>query len=884
MIRKKLWLMVLLLSSYMNVNAVIYYSRTSGGNWTDNSTWSTVTYGNSTNTGTFPKSGDYAYIGNGYTIIVNANCTTSYLIVGQGSSGVLEYSDAGNYNMVVINNVTINSGANLRYNGNNSRTHLLYIGNNLSNSGTIDLYADANDVVNLIFYRAANSVVSGSGSFDLNAVTVQKLTSSTFTVEVQSTTFESGIRDLILTYGTFFHNNSSTYEVNPSAGSGFTIPADGIIRVGTGELHLSPSHSDCYLNGTITLTGGTLRIGDADGTGGIRYEKPGSFNPRLDIQGGNMEVYGSVTHKTGASSSPLVFSMSGGSLLVNSGATGAATSLFHINDVSGSSCTMTDGSVILQRPNTNGSTTSDVILCGSNGTVSFSSGFIIFGNDQTTDGAVFTFSPVSGMSWPNLDISGPAGATVTLCPVSGNSADIVAISLHVEPDKIFDIRSADGSSGDSRDIKLTGNFDGINSLLCDGTFMGRTSELVLEGGEGQQISGNGNLMIHHLAINNGGGAFLGMDLTITGSLNFVSGVLATSSSAILTLDESAVVNGAGSSTYVEGPLRITKSSSGAGILSFPIGKNGNYRLIELSVNHSSGDAVVYEAELQHANPRDLGYNLPVTIDRISGVRYLSVSRTGSANLISGSITINYGSDDGVDDPSNLRIVHYSGGAGWTDLGGSGSSSGSGLITSGTFTGVGSLFALGNANGGSNPLPVTWLNFEAAREANLVVLDWATAAEVNSDYFDIERGLSTVDFIRIGRVNAKGDVSAVSNYRYIDQYIIPDQTTVYYRLKQVDRDGTKSYSKILAVRNSEQDNIVIYPVPAGNTPVNIMIPDSWQLPARLVCRDMSGRICFERELHSRLNNIRIESVIDTEWPSLLIISDDAGRLFVKKMIN
>lgn len=884
MIRKKLWLMVLLLSSYMNVNAVIYYSRTSGGNWTDNSTWSTVTYGNSTNTGTFPRSGDYAYIGDGYTIIVNANCTTSHLIIGQGSTGVLEYSDAGNYNLVVINNVTINNGANLRYTGNNTRTHLFYVGNNLSNSGTVDLYSDANDVVNLIFYRAANSVVSGSGSFDLNAVTIQKLTSSTFTVEVQSTTFESGIRDLILTYGTFFHNNSSTYQVNTSAGSGFTIPADGVVRVNAGVLHLSPTQSECFLNGTITLTGGTLRIGSTSGAGGLRYEKPGAFNPRLDIQGGSMEIYGSLTHKTGASSSPLVFSMSGGTLLLNSGSTGSSSTLFHINDVAGSSCVMTYGAVVLQNPNASGTTTADVSLCGTNGTVSFSSGFIIFGNDQTTEGAIFTFSPVSGMSWPNLEVSGPAGAIVTLCPVSGNSANVDAISLHVEADKIFDVRSSDGTSGDSRAIKLTGNFDGINSLLCDGTYQGRSSELILEGGEGQQISGNGSLILHDLALNNSGGASLGMDLTITGTLNFVSGILTTSSSAVLTLDESATVIGAGSSSYIEGPLRVTKSSSGVGNLSFPIGKNGSYRLIQLSVNHSSGDAVVYEAEIQHSNPRDIGYSLPGSIDRISGVRYLTMSRTGSANLVSGTITMNYGVDDGVDDPSNLRIVHYTSGSSWSDLGGSGSSAGSGSITSGSFTSIGSLFALGNANGGTNPLPVTWLNFAAVREAGLVVLDWATASEVNADYYDIERGLSLDDFMRIGRVNAVGDISETSHYRYIDQYKIPDQATVYYRLRQVDRDGAVAYSKIAVVRATEEDHVLIYPVPAGDAPLNIALPDAWQLPARLVCRDLSGRICFERELNNRLSHIRMEPAVMTEFPAVWIISDNDGRLFVKKMVN
>ena len=881
-VMKLLWICLLL--TVLEGNAATYYSRTSGGNWTDNSTWSTVTYGSSTNTGTFPKSGDYAYIGDGYTILVNANCTTSFLIVGQGSSGVLEYSDAGSYNLVVINNVTINSGANLRYNGNNTRTHTLFIGNNFSNAGTVDLFSDANDVVNIQFYRAANSIVSGTGSFDLNTVTIQKLTSSTFSVEVQSTTFESGIRELILTYGTFFHNNSSSYLVNSSAVSGFTIPADGVVRVGAGILHLSPVQSDCFLNGTITLLDGTLRIGSSDGSGGLRYEKPGSFNPRIDIQGGAMEVYGSITHKTGASSSPLIFSMSGGNLLLNNGSSGASSSVFHVNDVSGSSFTMTDGSVILQNPNTSGSGTADVILCGSNGLVSISSGFLILGNEQTIPNSVFTFKPVTGMSWPNIDIAGPAGASVTLCPVSGNADDIDAISIHVEPDKIFDVRSADGVSGDSRSVKLTGNFDGVNSLLCDGTYIGRTAELILEGGEGQQVGGTGNLQLYDLSLNNGGGASLGMDITITGSLNLISGILSTFSSAILTLGGSASIAGADASKYVDGPLRIIKSSSGTGHLIFPIGKNGNYRPIELTVNHSSADVVYYQAEMQPSSPRELGYILPGSIDRISGVRYFTMERTGASNLISGNITMNYGADDGVDDPSNLRVVQYVSGTDWVNLGGTGSSSGSGQISSGSFTGTGTIFALGNANGGSNPLPVTWLNFEATLEAGLVVLDWATASEINTDYFDVEKGFNEHEFVRLARLNAAGDANDITRYRYIDKQLMGEESAVYYRLKQVDRDGKFTYSKICVIQPQRNQDVIVYPVPTGSAPLNVSIPESWVLPVTLVFRDFTGRICFEKLLRERQNSLHFEELQTNAIPALLMVTDKAGKIFSAKLID
>src|SRR4051812_47597999 len=71
--------------------ATVYYSRTSGGNWNVNTTWSTVGYGNPANTATYPKAGDVANIGDGYTIYLAASPACATLNIGQGISGVLEY-------------------------------------------------------------------------------------------------------------------------------------------------------------------------------------------------------------------------------------------------------------------------------------------------------------------------------------------------------------------------------------------------------------------------------------------------------------------------------------------------------------------------------------------------------------------------------------------------------------------------------------------------------------------------------------------------------------------------------------------------------------------------------------------------------------------------
>jgi hypothetical protein len=142
---------------------------------------------------------------------------------------------------------------------------------------------------------------------------------------------------------------------------------------------------------------------------------------------------------------------------------------------------------------------------------------------------------------------------------------------------------------------------------------------------------------------------------------------------------------------------------------------------------------------------------------------------------------------------------------------------------------------------NSPLPVEMIYFDAQLVENKVVLDWATATEVNNEKFEIER--STDDgatFIKIGEVNGSGNTNFTTYYTFEDQR--PMKGLNYYRLKQVDFDGTFAYSEIRAVNVNESIGLSVFPNPAtdivhltadGITSNQIMITDGM---GRLV-RDM-----------------------------------------------
>jgi len=93
------------------------------------------------------------------------------------------------------------------------------------------------------------------------------------------------------------------------------------------------------------------------------------------------------------------------------------------------------------------------------------------------------------------------------------------------------------------------------------------------------------------------------------------------------------------------------------------------------------------------------------------------------------------------------------------------------------------------------VPVELTSFTANSVNGNVELLWKTATEKNNNGFDIERKSANTEFVKIGFVKGNGTTTNQSSYSFTDKSI----TTSYsYRLKQVDFDGTYTYSNIVEV--------------------------------------------------------------------------------------
>jgi len=87
-----------------------------------------------------------------------------------------------------------------------------------------------------------------------------------------------------------------------------------------------------------------------------------------------------------------------------------------------------------------------------------------------------------------------------------------------------------------------------------------------------------------------------------------------------------------------------------------------------------------------------------------------------------------------------------------------------------------------------------------------LLEWSTSEEFNSEQFQVEKSLDGIEYAGIGKVEAAGESNGEKNYRFLDINATTDKA--YYRLKQIDTDGTISLSEIALVNRVIANNFMV----------------------------------------------------------------------------
>lgn len=111
----------------------------------------------------------------------------------------------------------------------------------------------------------------------------------------------------------------------------------------------------------------------------------------------------------------------------------------------------------------------------------------------------------------------------------------------------------------------------------------------------------------------------------------------------------------------------------------------------------------------------------------------------------------------------------------------------------------------------SPLPVELLYWKSEIYNELALLRWATATELNNDYFTIEKSLDNKVWTKLVVIQGAGTTNEPVYYDYLDERAFSQ--TVYYRLSQTDYDGTTEVFETITLKSKwEEENIVLYPNP------------------------------------------------------------------------
>jgi hypothetical protein len=106
-----------------------------------------------------------------------------------------------------------------------------------------------------------------------------------------------------------------------------------------------------------------------------------------------------------------------------------------------------------------------------------------------------------------------------------------------------------------------------------------------------------------------------------------------------------------------------------------------------------------------------------------------------------------------------------------------------------------------------------MSFQATAHGSTALLTWTTAQELDNDYFEAEVSADGRAFSLVGRVTGNGTTSTAHSYSLQDEQLLTHGVKlVYYRLRQVDRDGSSHYSpvRVVSVSESTDNSFAVYP--------------------------------------------------------------------------
>jgi hypothetical protein len=413
-------------------------------------------------------------------------------------------------------------------------------------------------------------------------------------------------------------------------------------------------------------------------------------------------------------------------------------------------------------------------------------------------------------------------------------------------------------------INVKGNF------INNGNFNAGSGTVTMNGSTAQSIGGSAATTFNNLIINNSAGVSLNVigvnnNPIVNGTLTLTNGRLSLGSNNLI-LGTTASIAGTPSASNMivisgSGELRKRFPSGISNQLpfTFPVGTTagGNeYTPVELDFNSGNFSSEAYVG-VRVVDQRSSFMSNSI-VNYVNRNWIVEPSGITSPNY---DITLHYVQSDWIGDAGaegNVLPIKYSTSsgtgmwyqpesAGFTNAESVGSGFGNSTANFLNWESVTSFSQFGGAEGNNQPLPVELVSFSGTCEEGNIHLTWKTASEFNSSHFDVEKSRDGENWQLLTLVPSAGTSNELLTYHTVDQNATDGNN--YYRLRQVDIDGTEKFYDPINVSCTEvtPGYFTSFPNPSG-TSFQVIVNNK-ELIGTCVLNivDATGKVIDQREI-------------------------------------
>jgi hypothetical protein len=175
------------------------------------------------------------------------------------------------------------------------------------------------------------------------------------------------------------------------------------------------------------------------------------------------------------------------------------------------------------------------------------------------------------------------------------------------------------------------------------------------------------------------------------------------------------------------------------------------------------------------------------------------------------------------------------------------------------------------------LPVNFSAFAAQAQGNAAVLNWTTGNEQNSSYFAVQASSDGTSWNNIGEVKAAGNSTTPENYSFTDN--TPASGNNYFRVLEVNLDGTEIYSDVRQLTFGQSTLLTYYPNPVRN---QVTITTNAISPQSVTVMNVDGKLLQQNNHFASGGSIDLSSY--TAGIYFLAIRNTAGQTEVVKILK